>query len=102
MLFGILFRCDSSSEIVAGLQAFAGKLNHLGLESSPEKSTFGDGLRDRDNKFSKVLYFQLLDHFKPVLSDSQSEEVFFKQLFIFDSTTIILVKAMASFEKTVS
>ncbi|TFB30781.1 DUF4372 domain-containing protein [Pedobacter alluvionis] len=31
MLFGILSRCDSGSEIVTGLQAFAGKLNHLGL-----------------------------------------------------------------------
>lgn len=90
MLFGILSRCDSSSEIVAGLQAFAGKLNHLGLESSPAKSTFGDGLRDRDNTFFEAFYFHLLDHFKPVLSVSQLEEVSFKQLFIFDSTTIRL------------
>src|SRR5690606_41130872 len=50
MLFGILSRCDSMGEICDGMQALAGKLNHLGLASAPAKSTAGDGLRGRDNE----------------------------------------------------
>ena len=39
--------------------AMQGKLNHLGLEKSPAKSTVGDGLRERDNEFFKDFYFLL-------------------------------------------
>ena len=49
MLFGILSRCDSMTEICEGLRAMGGKLNHLGLEKAPAKSTASDGLRNRDN-----------------------------------------------------
>ena len=45
MLFGILSRCDSMGEICEGMRAMSGKLNHLGLKSSPAKSTACDGLR---------------------------------------------------------
>lgn len=51
MLFGILSRCDSMCEICEGLRALVGKLNHLGLEKAPTKSTASDGLRKRDNRF---------------------------------------------------
>ena len=47
MQFAILSRCDSTTEIASGMQALQGKLNHLGLDSSPAKSTIGDGLRNR-------------------------------------------------------
>ena len=39
MLFGILSRCDSMAEPCEGLMAFSGKLNHLGLDKAPAKST---------------------------------------------------------------
>lgn len=90
MLFGILSRCDSSGEITDGMCALDGKLNHLGLDASPAKSTFGDGLRNRDNAFFEEFYFLLLDYFKPVLSVSKLDKVSFDKLFIFDSTTIRL------------
>jgi len=51
MLFGILSRCDSMTEICEGLRAMGGKLNHLGLDRAPAKSTACDGLRNRDSKF---------------------------------------------------
>jgi hypothetical protein len=54
MLFGTLSRCDSMGEICDGMQALTGKLNHLGLDKSPAKSTAGDGLRGRDNIFFKM------------------------------------------------
>jgi len=46
MLFGILSRCDSMTEICEGLRALGGKLNHLGFEKAPAKSTACDGLRN--------------------------------------------------------
>lgn len=90
MLFGVLSRCDSSGEIADGMRALEGKLNHLGLESSPAKSTFGDGLRNRDNDFFRAVYFMLIEHFKPILSVSRLDKVSFDKLFLFDSTTIRL------------
>jgi hypothetical protein len=90
MLFGIFSRCDSMGEICDGMRGLAGKLNHLGMEKSPAKSTAGDGLRERDNEFFKEVYFMLLEHFKPLLSVSQIDNVSFAKLFIFDSSTIRL------------
>ncbi len=88
MLFGAFSRCDSMGEICDGMMSLQGKLNHLGLSSSPAKSTAGDGLRNRDNDFFKELYFMLLEHFNPLLSVSQIDNVSFSKLYIFDSSTI--------------
>ena len=90
MLFGVFSRCDSMGEVCDGMLAMQGKLNHLGLNSSPAKSTAGDGLRERDNNFFKDFYFLLLEHFKPLLSVSRIDKVSFEKLFIFDSSTIKL------------
>ena len=90
LLFGVLSRCDSMGEICDGMQALAGKLNHLGLSSAPAKSTAGDGLRGRDNEFFKEVYFMLLKHFESLLSVSRIDNVSFSRLFIFDSSTIRL------------
>lgn len=90
LLFGILSRCDSSGEICAGMQGLQGKLNYLGLDSAPAKSTFGDGLRNRDNEVFKDFYFTLINHFSDFLSVSRMEGVSFEQFYIFDSTTISL------------
>ena len=64
MLFGILSRCDSMNEICEGLRALSGKLNHLGLEKAPAKSTASDGLRNRSNEFFEDLYFELVKKYK--------------------------------------
>jgi len=88
MLFGAYSRCDSMGEICDGMMSMQGKLNHLGLSSSPAKSTAGDGLRNRDNEFFRELYFSLLEHFKPLLSVSRINNVSFSKLYIFDSSTI--------------
>lgn len=90
MLFGALSRCDSMGEICDSMRGLDGKLNHLGLDKSPAKSTAGDGLRARDNEFFQKVYFMLLDHFKPILSVSRIDNVSFSKLFIFDSSTIRL------------
>lgn len=90
MLFGIMSRCDSMSETCEGLKGLSGKLNHLGLEKSPAKSSAGDGLRNRDNRFFEGLYYQLIDRYRSFLSVSRLEGLSIKELYIIDSTTIRL------------
>ena len=90
MLFGIFSRCDSMTEICEGLRALGGKLNHLGLEKAPAKSTASDGLRNRDNSFFESVYFALVNHYKSFLSDSRTFGLTFKEILLIDSTTIRL------------
>ena len=90
MLFGILSRCDSMTETCEGLRALGGKLNHLGLEKAPSKSTASDGLRNRDNRFFESLYFVLVDKYRSFLSDSRTFGLTFKEVLLIDSTTIRL------------
>ncbi len=90
MLFGIFSRCDSMGEVCDGMRALAGKLNYLGMDSSPSKSTVGDALRDRDNELFKLYYFALIEYFKPLLSVSRKEKISFEKFYAFDSTTIAL------------
>lgn len=90
MLFGILSRCDSMNEICEGLRAMGGKLNHLGLEKAPAKSTACDGLRNRSSKFFEELYFELVNHYQSFLSDSRTFGLTFKEVLLIDSTTIHL------------
>jgi len=90
VLFGILSRCDSMTEICEGLRALGGKLNHLGLEKAPAKSTACDGMRNRDNKFFEDVYFSLVRHYQSFLSDSRTFGLTFKEILLIDSTTIRL------------
>jgi hypothetical protein len=90
MLFGIFSRCDSMGEVCDGMRALAGKLNYLGMDSSPSKSTAGDALRDRDNEVFKLYYFALIKYFEPLLSVSRKEKISFEKFYAFDSTTITL------------
>ncbi len=90
MLFGIFSRCDSMGEVCDGMRALAGKLNYLGMDSAPSKSTAGDALRNRDNEIFKLYYFALINYFKPLLSVSRKEKISFEKFYAFDSTTITL------------
>jgi hypothetical protein len=90
MLFGIFSRCDSMTEICEGLRALGGKLNHLGLDKSPAKSTASDGLRNRSHKFFEDLYFTLVKKYQSFLSDSRTFGLTFKEVLLIDSTTIRL------------
>ena len=90
MLFGILSRCDSMTEICEGLRALGGKLNHLGMEKAPAKSTASDGLRNRSHVFFEDLYFTLVKKYQSFLSDSRTFGLTFKEVLLIDSTTIRL------------
>ncbi|MCX6327018.1 MAG: hypothetical protein NT144_10285 [Bacteroidia bacterium] len=67
-----------------------GKLNHLGLDKAPAKSTACDGLRNRDSKFFEDLYFTLVKHYHSFLSDNRTYGLTFKEVLLIDSTTIRL------------
>jgi hypothetical protein len=90
MLFGILSRCDSMTEICEGLRGLKGKLNHLGLDKAPAKSTASDGLRNRSHEFFEDLYFSLVKKYQSFLSDSRTFGLTFKEVLLIDSTTIRL------------
>jgi hypothetical protein len=90
LLFGAFTRCDSAREVCDGMAALGGKLNYLGMDSAPAKSTFNDGLNHRKEAVFERLYFALLNYFAPLLSDSRKEGVHFGQFYAFDSTTIRL------------
>ena len=90
MLFGILSRCDSMTEICEGLRALGGKLNLLGLDKAPAKSTASDGLRNRSHQFFEDLYFSLVKKYQSFLSDSRTYGLTFKEVLLIDSTTIRL------------
>src|SRR5690554_1640671 len=90
MLFGIFSRCDSMGEVCDGMRAMGGKLNYLGMDIAPSKSTAGDALRNRDNDIFKQYYFELIKYFKPLLSVSRKEKISFEKFYAFDSTTITL------------
>jgi len=90
MLFGILSRCDSMTEICEGMRAMGGKLNHLGLKKAPAKSTACDGLRNRSSYFFEDLYFCLIKRYQSFLSDSRTFGLTFKEVLLIDSTTIRL------------
>ncbi|MDR2148672.1 MAG: IS4 family transposase [Tannerella sp.] len=90
LLFGVFTRCDSSREICDGMAALGGKLNYLGMDSSPAKSTFNDGLNNRSESVFEKIYFSLIDYFLPLLSASRKEDVCFDKFYAFDSTTISL------------
>ncbi|MGH2643921.1 MAG: IS4 family transposase, partial [Chitinophagaceae bacterium] len=90
MLFGILSRCDSMAETCEGLKGLSGKLQFLGLDRSPSKSTAGDGLRNRSSVFFEKLYYELVERYKGFLSDSRTLGLTVKELYIVDSTTIRL------------
>ena len=90
LLFGIFSRCDSMGEVCDGMRALGGKLNYLGMDCAPAKSTAGDGLRNRSEDFFRQVYEMLTVHFESDLSVSRKADVKFEQFYAFDSTTITL------------
>lgn len=85
MLYAGYFQCASIREVVTGLKANALRLGHLGLKSSPGRSTLSDANAKRPLEFFAELYSSLYKlHFCPD-SRSRSRE---DNLLIIDSTTI--------------
>lgn len=94
MLYGIYTNCSSLREIQYGLEVCQGKLNHLNLSRVPPRSTLSDGNMRRPAKVFGTIYQKLYSFYKHSISDSRLNPAITKRLYILDSTTISLFKAI--------
>jgi hypothetical protein len=94
MLYGIYTNCTSLREIQCGLEVCQGKLKHLNLSRVPPRSTLSDGNKQRPSKVFGTIYQKLYSHYKQSISDSRLKLAISQRLYILDSTTISLFKAI--------
>ena len=93
MLFAVIKRCDSLSEITAALLGESRKLCHLGIGMKTSKSTLADANKRRSETVFEGIYKHLYATYRQTLSsDSRSDKTpkWMKRLQIIDSTTITL------------
>ena len=94
MMFAALSGCTSLREIVTGLDAFGGKLNHLGIGKAPARSTLADANKGRKSDVFAKIYHSLAGRYHLNLSDSTLPKAVLSKLFIIDSTVFSLFKAI--------
>jgi hypothetical protein len=94
MLYLAFEGCTSIREVTTGLLACSSKLFHLGLDYSPKRSTLSDANKKRNSSVFKAIYMKLYLTYAELLSDSRLSKIDLKRLFIIDSTTISLFKAI--------
>ena len=94
MLYCIFARCSSIREVQAGLELCNGKLNHLNLTKVPPRSTLSDGNKKRTSDVFGTLYQSLYQKYKHIISDSLLKQSIASKLYILDSSTISLFKAI--------
>lgn len=94
MLYCVVTGSTSLREIEAGLSIADGKLNHLGIEYVPPRSTLSDGNKNRPAEVFKAIYNELYKLYKPNLSDSTLSKAILQNLFLLDATVFSLFKAI--------
>lgn len=94
ILYGTYTHCTSLREIQYGLEICQGKLNHLNLSKVAPRSTLSDGNKRRPSKVFGTIYRKLYNFYKRSISDSQLKPAVLRGLYILDSTTISLFKAI--------
>src|SRR4030042_4641272 len=92
MLFCHLARADSLREICNGLECCLGKLQHLGVNRAPNKSTLSYAHAHRPAGLFEDLFYELLKTFRilGMLGDGQHRFGFKNKLLTLDSTIIAL------------
>jgi hypothetical protein len=94
LLYGVFTHCTSLREIQHGLEVCQGKLNHLSLLGVPPRSTLSDGNKRRPSKVFGSIYQKVYQRYKGNISDSTLKAEVASRLFILDSTTVSLFKAI--------
>jgi len=94
MLFATIEGCTSIRETIVGLLANAHKLAHLGLSYLVRRSTLSEANQRRSSKVFGDLYMSIYNKYSKLLSDSRLSDTDIKRLYIMDSTTISLFKAI--------
>lgn len=92
MLYCVLSGCTSLREIVSGLSIAEGKLNHLGIDYVPPRSTLSDGNKQRSSNIFKAAYEHLYKLYKPSLSDSTLPKGVLSKLFLLDATVFWVIQ----------
>lgn len=87
MLYAGYFQCTSLRELTTGLQANCSRLNHLGLQHTPRRSTLSDANRRRSSDLFNDLYHELYHKYFGLPDSCKNKG---DKLFIIDSTTISL------------
>lgn len=91
MLYGVLNQCTTLREVTTGLLAWEHRMQHLGINMPPRRSTISDANKNRSEKVFEDIYLSLLGRYKDILPDSQKKSRK-NNLYIFDSTSIALFK----------
>ncbi|MBX9783138.1 MAG: IS4 family transposase [Chitinophagaceae bacterium] len=94
MLYCIFARCTSIREAETGLELCQGKLNHMNLKKVPPRSTLSDGNKKRTSEAFGSLYQSLYQQYKYIIPDSPLKPSIASKLYILDSSTISLFKAI--------
>lgn len=90
MMYVVLSGCNSLREITGIMLACEGKINHLGINYFPKRSTISDANRKRKSEVFSEIYFGLYNKYRKIISDSRLKDTVIKHLKIVDSTTISL------------
>ncbi|MCX6320089.1 MAG: IS4 family transposase [Bacteroidetes bacterium] len=86
MLYQGFFQCLSLRELISGMQANHLRLQHLGLKTTPRRSTLAEANSKRNADLFGELFHDLYRHHFASLPDSHQQ----KRLYIIDSTTVSL------------
>lgn len=94
MLFCTLGNCQSLREVVGACLGLKGKVEHLGLNKLPKRSTLSDANKLRNSAVFESIYHGLLKKYRTTITDSRIRDQFGKEVFIIDSTTISLFQSI--------
>lgn len=95
MLYGVVTRCHSLSNLCKCLLFLENKLSYLNITNLPAKSTLSDANKHRESAVFGTLYNLLYQHYQHYLSQDYiemfiNEEVNPDQVEVFDSSTVSL------------
>jgi hypothetical protein len=93
MIFCHLARADSLREICNGLACCLGKLNHLGIDKAPKKSTLAYANQHRPASLYESLFWSLLARFRASRQTGLPKQRAFRfknRLLSLDSTIVSL------------
>jgi hypothetical protein len=92
MIFACLSNCTTLRELSTSMMACEGRLNHLGIDYAPKRSTISDGNKNRNSSVFEAIYLSLYNSLGTILSDSRITKKLPRGLKLADSTTIGLFK----------
>ena len=90
MLYACFEKCTSIRELTTGMMACSYKLQHLGIQYAPRRSTISEANQNRPEAFFSDMYHSLYHHYYGFLPDSRIKGSIENRLFLIDSTTITL------------